>query len=297
MVDFKELISVVIPTYKNRGGLVTSIESVLNQTYKNLEVIVVDDNSPMTKERESTELVMLQYANNSKVVYIKHEKNKNGAAARNTGIKHAKGKYIAFLDDDDLFLPTKLEKQIMFLTQNTQFDAVYCLAQKNNIPIKTNLLEGNLSEDLLLLRTRMFTPTLMFTRESLERINGFDESFSRHQDYELLLKFFSNNMTIGLVPIVLTEIGANLGENIPSAEKLLNIKDLFFQKFTCYIDKISSSNKRLKKEIYVLHYSKVALAYLKEKNIMRFLKLSLLLFMKSPSTLILSYFRVVLEHI
>lgn len=297
MEDFNKLISVVIPTYKNRGGLVSSIESVLNQTYTNFEVIVVDDNSPTSMERGTTEQIMQQFVNNPKVVYIKHEKNKNGAAARNTGIKYSKGKYIAFLDDDDRFLPTKLEEQYRFLTQNMQYDAVYCLAKKNDIPIKTSLLEGNLSEDLLLLRTHMFTPTLMFRRNSLERIKGFDESFSRHQDYELLLKFFSNNMTIGLVPNVLTEIGANLGENIPSAEKLLKIKELFFQKFAFYIEEINSKNKRFKKEVYTLHYSKVALAYLKEKDVWEFLKLSFQLFMKSPSTLVSSYFRTLLEHI
>ena len=86
MEDFNKLISVVIPTYKNRGGLVSSIESVLNQTYTNFEVIVVDDNSPTSMERGTTEQIMQQFVNNPKVVYIKHEKNKNGAAARNTGI-------------------------------------------------------------------------------------------------------------------------------------------------------------------------------------------------------------------
>ena len=109
-------VSIVIPTYKNRGGLTNSVDSALAQDYEGLiEVIVVDDNDPNSEFRKSTTELMARYSDNSKVKYICHEVNKNGAAARNTGIKASTGDYIAFLDDDDLFLEGKLTKQVAYL--------------------------------------------------------------------------------------------------------------------------------------------------------------------------------------
>ena len=95
------LVSVIIPTYKRPDYLDRAIDSVLNQTYNNIEIIVVDDNNPNTEGRERTEKIMRRYENNPHVIYIKHEYNKNGSAARNTGFKASHGVYLAFLDDDD----------------------------------------------------------------------------------------------------------------------------------------------------------------------------------------------------
>ena len=137
-------VSVVIPTYKNRGGLRESINSVISQNYDNLiEIIVVDDNDPDSEFRMSTSLLMQQYADNRLVKYICHDTNKNGAAARNTGIRASCGDYIAFLDDDDLFLSHKLEKQVSYLEQHPEKDAVYCFAKRAGRVISTNVIEGN----------------------------------------------------------------------------------------------------------------------------------------------------------
>ena len=193
-------VSVIIPTYKNRGGLSDSINSVLNQECKNLiEVIVVDDNDPNSEFRRSTASLMEQYAKTPLVRYLCHEVNKNGAAARNTGIKAAKGDYIAFLDDDDLFLPNKLNLQIEYLENHKERDAVYCFARRGGKVVSTTALEGNGIRDILLLKSNYFTPSLMFRHCVLEKINGFDETFRRHQDYDLMLRFFDAGYTIGCV--------------------------------------------------------------------------------------------------
>ncbi|MGG6496129.1 UNVERIFIED_CONTAM: glycosyltransferase family 2 protein, partial [Bacteroidetes bacterium 56_B9] len=89
------------------------------------EVIVVDDNNPEMPARKRTELLMQQYAENAKVKYIKHEHNKNGAAARNTGIQIAKGEYIAFLDDDDEYYKNRIRICVDTLSENPEYDAVY----------------------------------------------------------------------------------------------------------------------------------------------------------------------------
>ena len=106
------LVSVIIPTYKRPDMIARAIDSVLNQTYKNIEIIVVDDNDPSFWERKATAEVMNQYESNLKVTYIQHECNRNGSVARNTGWRHAKGMYITFLDDDDEISPRKIQVQV-----------------------------------------------------------------------------------------------------------------------------------------------------------------------------------------
>lgn len=238
-------VSVVIPTYKNRGGLTHSVDSALAQDYEGLiEVIVVDDNDPNGDDRKKTETLMQKYSDNHKVIYICHEKNKNGAAARNTGIKASKGDYIAFLDDDDIFLDGKLTKQVAYLDTNLEFDAVYCLAKRGKYGCSQRVIEGNGTRDILMLESNFFTPSLMFRREALEKINGFDESFRRHQDYELLLRYFAAGYKIGCVPEVLIEIGTNQGENIPTGEKVNKLKAYFFDKFKLFIEREDKKDSR-----------------------------------------------------
>src|SRR5690554_1142633 len=102
------LVSVIIPTYGRPSHLLRAVHSVLNSCYKLIEVIVVDDNDPSSKFRSDTEYLMEKFSDFQNVIYLKHDKNKNGAAARNTGLKYCAGKYVCFLDDDDEFLPKKL---------------------------------------------------------------------------------------------------------------------------------------------------------------------------------------------
>lgn len=126
----KELISVVIPTY-NRGFIIeNSIRSVLNQTYKNIEVIIVDDGST-----DNTEEV-IKSINDKKIRYFKLKVNRGACYARNYGVSKAKGKYIAFQDSDDIFLPGKLEKQYVNLIKNNS-DLDFCRIRIVNKNIST----------------------------------------------------------------------------------------------------------------------------------------------------------------
>lgn len=120
------LISVIIPTYKRASFLARAINSVLEQTYPQVEIIVVDDNNPDSEFRAETEKIMGNYINVPSVQYVRHTQNCNGAAARNTGIECSRGMYICFLDDDDWYMPHKLEKQYQYLQQYPQYRAVYC---------------------------------------------------------------------------------------------------------------------------------------------------------------------------
>jgi len=114
------LISVIIPTYNRVNNLKVAIESVLNQTYNNIEIIIVDDNSTdnTIKTLNSLDIPNLRIINN--------KVNRGAPSCRNTGIKYSRGAYIAFLDDDDIWYTEKIEKQLNHLIQNPQIDCVFC---------------------------------------------------------------------------------------------------------------------------------------------------------------------------
>lgn len=262
-----ETVSVIIPTYKNRGVLVKSIESVLSQDYPGLiEVIVVDDNNPDSPERKNTEVAMDIFSDNPKVKYIRHQKNSNGSAARNTGLKNSSGSLIAFLDDDDIFLKNKLTKQVEYLNRHPNISAVYCHAKRKNKILSPSIIEGNGTRQILLLESNFQTSTLLFRRNTLMRIHGFDDSFIRHQDYELMLRFFAAGFKIGCLPEILVEIGKNEGENILSGDKLNSLKNYFFEKFDSFIAKENEKYPGFKNRVYATHYAGVFLNHIKHKN-------------------------------
>ncbi len=116
MID-RGLVSIVMPSYNTAKYITETIESVLNQTYPFWELIIVDDCST-----DDTDRVVKPYLENERVRYLKNNYNSGAAVSRNYALREAKGKWIAFLDSDDVWLPEKLEKQIEFmLTNNYHF--------------------------------------------------------------------------------------------------------------------------------------------------------------------------------
>ena len=241
---------------------------MIEQTYKDYEIIVVDDNNPGSEARTNTEKVMSNYADNNQVKYIRHALNKNGAAARNTGFHASKGEYIAYLDDDDLFLPEKLEKQVSFLKIHKEFDAVYSQVLINRKVVKMTPFEGNALVEILSERTRMFTSTLLFRRKAIEEIGGFDESFRRHQDYELLVKFFMHGFKIGCLCEPLA-VYCTTGQNAMSGKKLEDLKVQFLKQFDNALNQLECQQKGKKNWIIANNYAYVFVSHLARKHFYR----------------------------
>lgn len=109
----EELISVIMPSYNTASYIAETVQSVLAQTYQNWELIIVDDCST-----DDTDEVIKPFLADGRIRYFKNEKNSGAAVSRNRALREAKGKWIAFLDSDDLWLPEKLEKQIAFMEEN-----------------------------------------------------------------------------------------------------------------------------------------------------------------------------------
>ena len=108
------LVSIIMPSYNTASFITESIQSVLAQSYKDWELIIVDDCSP-----DNTDQVVKQYLSDERIKYLKNEKNSGAAVSRNRALREAKGKWIAFLDSDDLWMPDKLKKQVGFMEKNS----------------------------------------------------------------------------------------------------------------------------------------------------------------------------------
>lgn len=179
-------VSAIVPTYNRANVLPRALDSILSQTYDDIELIVVDDNS-----EDDTRTIVESYSD-PRVKYIRHETNKGANSARNTGIKESNGDYIAFLDDDDEWLAEKIHTQ---LTSLKQLDDSYGMAysgrqivENGNVieEYKPNL-EGELFNDLL---KENFIPseTPLIRYECFDNVGLFDERFRSCQDWDMWLR-------------------------------------------------------------------------------------------------------------
>lgn len=250
------MVSVIIPTYKRANYIDRAIQSILNQTYKEIEIIVVDDNDPDTEYRKELEKKMEKYQSNKKIKYIKHEKNKNGAVARNTGIKIAKGSYITFLDDDDYFLPNRLEIMVKKLDNNKGYDCAYSsnIVTRNKKIIGSNeaIKSGKMKKELLLGDFSFGSGSNMFFRaDAIKKINGFDESFNRHQDIETMLRFFNIGKILAVNEYLLVKTQDDRS-NEPDINKYIQIKEHYFKSFSKDIEQLNENEqKRFYKNNYL----------------------------------------------
>jgi glycosyltransferase involved in cell wall biosynthesis len=222
-------VSVVIPTHNRASLLKRAIDSVRNQTYKNLEIIVVDDASS-----DDTPSVVRGILDD-RLQYLRHERNRGGAATRNTGIRAATGKYIAFLDDDDEWEPEKTELQLAAIEK---YDAVLCMS---TIGGECNIkrLAARQTCDVRELREWMppvgGTSALM-ARADLLKVVLFDESLPRCQDWDVLIRL-AQRCTIGYLPKRLVKYNegdhlriTNAGTRGDLGAKELEKRLLFFEK-------------------------------------------------------------------
>ena len=175
-------ISVIIPTYNRARTIRRSVESVLNQTYQDFEILIVDDGS--TVETFKALKPLLQHP---KVQYFRHDKNRGHQAARNTGIKHARGDYVAFLDSDDEWSPLKLELQLRALEDAPAKCAALTGLWKvaNNAPAEEHLKKynGYVFSEMLAAHGPTYS-CLLVPRECFSKIGFLDERAIASGDWD-----------------------------------------------------------------------------------------------------------------
>ena len=214
------LVSVIIPTYNSASYIKKTVDSVLAQTYENFEVVLVDDCS-----KDSTREVLENIAkSDSRVHPFFQEKNNGAAVSRNIGIENAKGRYIAFLDSDDLWEPDKLEKQLKVLQAGNPF--VFCTYDivdangnrlKNKLKIKTRVRYKD-----LMTRTYLSTPTVIYDRQVIG--NPSMPLRRTGQDYAFWLVLLKKSDAVGIndVLVHVTRRGGSLSKN-----KLQSLVDVY----------------------------------------------------------------------
>ena len=269
---YDKLVSVVIPTHSGSDIITRAVDSVLAQTYKEVEVIVVDDNGLETDEQKKTSLAMQKYADNNNVHYIAHKVSKHGAAARNTGIKNSKGEYIAFLDDDDYFKTDNIENHVNALkSQSAEYGISYCGMKLIRKGFRDEYMypkyEGDALLDFLTEHIQIGSSQIMVTKAVIDETNGFDESFKRHQDWEFIARTLHKFRLVKVDSIGVVKI--NLDRNIPKNPERYEANRLYYLDKLKYI--IDEFPAKQQKQIYAVHYFDIAKDYLKAKNIKKFI--------------------------
>jgi len=199
-------VSVIIPTYRRGHFLGTAIDSVLAQTYNNIEIIVVDDNPEGSSDRAQTASRVAPYVEKG-VRYIQNARNLGGALARNAGIDAARGAYITFLDDDDVYRPEKLAAQVKAMERGGWdlcfMDVDLCAPDGRLLDKRTHDLPAQSDNDALLaahlLEHLTPTATYLFRAEKLREIGGFDAVKTGHE-FLLMLKAIERGLIIGYIP-------------------------------------------------------------------------------------------------
>lgn len=183
------LVSVIIPTYNRKKYVVKAIDSVLNQTYKNIEIIVIDDGSTNGTDKIISELSK----KNSKIVFLRNETNLGFVKTLNKAISGARGKYIARIDDDDLWRDKdKLTKQVEFLENNREYiltgGGVVKINKSGGEIIRYLLPEKDKTIRKIILSSNPFIhSSVIFLRDIWEKAGGYKEEFGFFADWELWL--------------------------------------------------------------------------------------------------------------
>lgn len=276
----REKVSVIIPAYNRANYLQRAINSVLKQTLKPYEIIVVDDGST-----DNTKEVVNSFG---RKVRYSYQENRGPSAARNLGMKQAKGDYIAFLDSDDEWAETKIEKQIKLLRSNKKLSLVFTDMQdlkEDRSIINESLLhrcicfdelksrrESGDIVDLLIVENFISTPSVLFKKECLKTVGLFDESLRLAEDKEFFIRF-ALSFGLGFIDEILVFRFIHESNEIHKKMGMLKANEDIIKKLEFMISK--HKLKRLKKPLDKYRnkiYTYIGIEYLKEWKIAKSMK-------------------------
>lgn len=191
MTESSRLVSAIIPVYNCEQYLAEAIESVLAQTYRPLEIIVVDDGSTDQSANIARSYKEIQYI---------YQPNQGVSVARNTGLAAAQGEFIAFLDADDVWLPNKLKVQVEYLTEHSHIEFTICRMQ-NFVDPMVNFPPG--ATNVPLMREQIQLNATVARREVFNRVGGFDPSYRIAQDFDWVTRAKDLDIPMKVLPDVL----------------------------------------------------------------------------------------------
>lgn len=234
------MVSVIITTYKRPPEAVEkAVKSILGQTYQDFEILIVDDNENNSQE---SKLIENAFDGRARICYIKQDGNKGACAARNLGIKNARGEYIAFLDDDDIWEPEKLELQLDRLKNAPENVAmVYCLGDVVDIstdpPTISEYYTTGLYKDEISFHDQLkydyigSTSQGLIKKSALVSLGGFDESLPARQDYEMWLRISKNYKIYGVQKVLFHYIQHGMEQITKSPKKAWTGYKIVYKKY------------------------------------------------------------------
>jgi len=284
----RPLVSVIVATYRRDDHLGKAVLSLLAQTYKPVEIIVVDDNADDAwNKRVGSIIGNIEKNIHTPIIYIKNEANQGSAETRNIGIRAAKGDYITFLDDDDIYLPEKIEKQIThMLEKESDFSITDLnLFDENNKLIERRVrsyLQSNYKEQLFkyhLLYHMTGTDTMMFKKSYLQMIGGFSKIDVGDEFYLMQCAIekggeFSYMPGCDVKAYVHSET-----DSISSGESKIKGENALYEHKKQYFELLTPDEVRY---IRMRHYAVIAFAFLRMKRIASFAASAIYSFISAP---------------
>lgn len=285
----KPLVSVIVATYRREGSLYNALLSLAKQTCPSIEIVLVDDNSQPEwnqKVKKVVEKFKEEYPN-VLLQYVVNDKNQGSAQTRNIGIKTATGEFITFLDDDDSYLPFKVENQVSFM-QSEGLD--YSITDLNLFNENEKLVDkrvrsyiNDISKEVLLemhLKHHLTgTDTMMFRKEYIEEIGGFP-LIDVGDEFYLMQRAIEGDGKFGYLPVCDVKAYVHTGEGgLSSGQGKINGENALYNHKKQYFNKIS---KKSVKYIKARHFAVMAYAYLRIRSWGNFLKNLFLGFVSSP---------------
>jgi glycosyltransferase involved in cell wall biosynthesis len=222
-------VSVIIPVFNRPTAVRRAIESVLAQTFRDFEIIVVDDGSTDATPSEVAAI------GDSRIMLFRHERRRGGSAARNSGIQASRAQYVAFLDSDDEWLPSKLHRQLeLFAASADRLGLVYAGVEHilaNGIVTKyTPRKYDDLACRLLTDNVVGGASVAMVRREVLDGVGGFDEALLSGQDVDLWLRI-CERFSADFIPETLVRVWESAADRITvDVTALIRGRDVFFEK-------------------------------------------------------------------
>ncbi len=292
-------VSIIVPSYKrNRELFSRAIESLLAQSYENIEIVVVDDNAkPELLEYRQALSNYIQEINSDKIKYIQNQENLGGALSRNVGIENATGEYITFLDDDDRYLKDKVKNQIDFMLKNdlemSFTNIVICNADDKVVDYREHSKIKSFDNDYLLRyhMTRQITATntFMYKKDAILKIGCFVK-VPVGQEFFLMTNTIKGGLKIGYAnfnDVILYRQGQECISN--GANKIAGEMNLYNFKKSNF-DKLKFSEK---KYVHFRHSAVMAVVHIRQKHYMKAFGRMILGFLISPINCLKEVFNMI----
>lgn len=240
-----KLVTAIITTHNRAPNIIQrAINSVVHQTYDNIEIIVVDDSTPSFAQIEEVEQTVK--AISDKIIYIKHDSNQGACVARNTGLRHSHGYYVAFLDDDDEWVPEKIEKQLTgFIDDDIAivYSGIIIVDEiKGRLSrVQYGKKSGMIFDELLKNNIIGSTSSPLIKKKYIEETDGFDALMQSSQDLDLWLRLTMKH-PVQYIDCPLTRYHIHSGNRITTdIEKKISGIERINSKYTEYIDNDSET--------------------------------------------------------